>query len=213
MVITVKQHQIAARQQRIGYYFIGRRGPVQHKVGFIRVENFRGKFLRMFRRAFMNQQIAKLNVGVAHIRAKQILTKELVEMAPRGMLFKELTVLMSWAGKCAVPHLDILSQRVIERRQQIFFILTGSRLQLQPVLRLTANDRIHARRQINIRLCEQKHGYMKTGAFQQSKDPAAAIRNGNDDCRNVSKISTVQRHHLTMAGQTRNQFSTGGNFH
>ena len=49
MVVAVKQHQIAARQQRIGHHFIGRRSPVQHKVGFIRVENFRGKFLRMFR--------------------------------------------------------------------------------------------------------------------------------------------------------------------
>ena len=49
MIVAVKQHQIAARQQRIGDHFIGRRGPIQHKVGFIRVENFRGKFLRMFR--------------------------------------------------------------------------------------------------------------------------------------------------------------------
>ena len=105
----------------------------------------------------MNQQIAKLNVSVAHIRAKQILTKELIEMSARRMLLKKLTVLVSRAGKRAVPHFDILGKRVIERRQQLFLILTGSRFQLQPVLSLTANYRINARRHINIRLCEQKH--------------------------------------------------------
>jgi hypothetical protein len=54
---------------------------------------------------------------------------------------------------------------------------------------------------------------MKTSAFQQSQDPTAAVRNGNDDCRDVSKIGAVQRNHLAMAGKTRSQFTTGGNFH
>ena len=161
----------------------------------------------------MNQQIAQLNVSVAHIRAEKVLAKELIEMSARRMLLKKLTVLVPRAGKRAVPHFDILGKGVIERRQQLFLILAGSRLQLQPVLSLTANHRVNARRYIDIRLCEQKHRYMKTSAFQQSQDPTAAVRNGNDDCRDVSKIGAVQRNHLAMAGKTRSQFTTGGNFH
>ncbi|MGQ7789626.1 hypothetical protein ACULNC_10290 [Shigella flexneri] len=39
---------------------------------------------------------------------------------------------------------------------------------------------------------------MKTGALKQRKNATATIRSGNDDCRDVRKISISQRHHAAM---------------
>ncbi len=53
VIITIKQHQIAARQQGVGDHFIRRRSSIQHKIGFIRIKHFCRKFLRVFGRTFM----------------------------------------------------------------------------------------------------------------------------------------------------------------
>ena len=89
MVVTVKQYQIAARQQRVGHHFVRRRGAVKDEVGFIGVEDLRRKLLRVFGRPFMNQQIAKLNVGVAHVGAKDVFTKEVENCRPAGCFLKK----------------------------------------------------------------------------------------------------------------------------
>ncbi len=116
------------------------------------MENFSGKFLRMFGRPFMDEQIAQFDVSIAHIRTKQIFAKKLVEMTTRWMLLEKLAMLMSRAGKGAVPHFNILSQRVIKRRQQLFLITTGCGLKLQPVLCITANNCLNACRYTHISL-------------------------------------------------------------
>ncbi len=122
MVVTIEQHQIALRQQRVGHHFIRRRRAVQHKIGFIGVKDLRGKFLRVFGGAFVDQQIAQFDVGVAHVGAKHVFAKEIVKLPARRMLSEELTVLMAGACERAVLHLYILRQRVEKRRQQVLFI-------------------------------------------------------------------------------------------
>jgi hypothetical protein len=57
----------------------------------------------------VNQQVAQLHIGIAHVGAKNIFAKEIVELSARRMLFKELTVLMPRAGEGVVFHLDILA--------------------------------------------------------------------------------------------------------
>ena len=116
MVIAIKQHQIVARQQRVGDDFVRRRGAVKDKIGFIGVEHFRRELLRVFGRPFMNQQIAKLNVGVAHVGAKDVFAKEVKELPSRRMLLKEGAVLMARTREGAVIHLNVLGQRIEERR-------------------------------------------------------------------------------------------------
>ena len=55
MIIAVEKHQIAASQQCVGHYFVRGRRPVKHKVGFVRMEHFGGKFLRVLGRSFVDQ--------------------------------------------------------------------------------------------------------------------------------------------------------------
>ena len=54
---------------------------------------------------------------------------------------------------------------------------------------------------------------MKTGALKQRKNATATIRSGNDDCRDVRKISISQRYHAAMSRKSGYQFTTGGNIH
>ncbi len=85
----------------------------------------------------MDQQIAQLNVGIAHIGAKHVLTKEIIELPPCRVLFEKRAVLVTRAGKSAVPHRHILAQGVKKRRQQVLFILAGGRFQFQKLLCFT----------------------------------------------------------------------------
>ncbi len=154
MVVAVEQHQVAAGQQRVGDHFVGGGGAVKHKVGFIRVEHLRREFLRVFGGAFMDQQVAQLDVGVTHVGAKDVLAEEIVKLPPRRMLFEKFTVLMPRTGEGVVFHLHVLAQGVKKGRQQIFFIFTGGGFQLQPVLLFTVNNRRHPFRQFDRLMCE-----------------------------------------------------------
>ena len=116
VVIAIKQHQIATGQQRVGHHLVGRRRTVQHEVGFIRVEHFRGELLRMLGGTFVDQQIAELHVGIAHIGAKNVLTKEVIELSSRRVFFEKRPVLVARTGKSAVAHCNILAQGVEKRR-------------------------------------------------------------------------------------------------
>ncbi|MNP72284.1 hypothetical protein D3C76_1688040 [compost metagenome] len=84
----------------------------------------------MLGRTFMDQQIAQLHVGVAHIGTKDILTKEIEELAACRVFLKECPVLMPRAGKGAVVHRHVLAESVEKRRQQVLFIATGRGFQL-----------------------------------------------------------------------------------
>ncbi len=116
MVIAIEQHQIALRQQRVGHHFIGRRGAVKHEIGFIGVKYLRGELLRVLGGAFVDQQIAKFHIRVAHVGAKHVFAKEIVKLPARRMLSEELTVLVAGACKGAVLHLHILCECVEKRR-------------------------------------------------------------------------------------------------
>ena len=166
MVVTVKQHQIAARQQRVGHHLVRRRGTVKDEIGFIGVEHLRRELLRVFGRPFVNQQIAKLNVGVAHVGAKDVFAKEVKELPSRRVLLKEGAVLMARAREGAVIHLNVLGQRIEERRQQVLFIAAGGGFQFEPLLLFAANDGRHAFWFFVVRVTEQINRQVEPGAFQ-----------------------------------------------
>jgi len=199
VVVAIEEHQIAARQQRIGHHFIGRGGAVQHKVGFVSVKHFGGKLLRVLGGAFVDEQITELDVGVAHVGAKDILTEKVVELAACRVFFEERAVLVAGTGEGAVLHLNILAQRIEERRQQRRFIITGSGFQLQPLLIATANHRRHAFGRSHRFAREEKDRQVKTSAFEQCENAAAALRYRHDDCRHIRKIGTLKGDHLTVS--------------
>lgn len=126
VVVAIEHHQIATRQQCIGDHFIRGRRAVQNEIGFIGVKDLCGKLLRMFGRTFVNQQIAELHVGIAHICTKDIFAKEVIEVTSGRVLFKECAMLMPRTGERAVLHLHILRQRVVKWRQKVFLIQKSS---------------------------------------------------------------------------------------
>ncbi|SAJ26239.1 Uncharacterised protein [Enterobacter cloacae] len=89
----------------------------------------------------MDQQIAQLNVGVAHVGAKNVLTEEIIELPPRRVFFEKGTVLVTRTGKGAVSHRHILAQGVKKGWQQVLFIPAGGRFQFQQFLCFTRDDR------------------------------------------------------------------------
>ncbi len=130
MVVTVEQHQVAARQQGVGRHLVRGRGAVEHEVGLVGVEHLGGVLLRGARRAFVDQQIAQFNVGVAHVGAEKRFAVEVEELAARWVFAEELAALVAGAGEGGVAHFHILRQRVEERRQQFALIFGGGGLQL-----------------------------------------------------------------------------------
>ncbi|MNC02161.1 hypothetical protein D3C75_495310 [compost metagenome] len=102
----------------------------------------------MFGRPFVDQQIAELDVGVAHIGPEKVLPEEVEELAACGVLLEESAVLMPRTGKGAVVHRHVLAQGVEKRRQQVLFIATGGRFQLQPLLCLAVDHRVDASRRV-----------------------------------------------------------------
>ena len=157
MVVAVEQHQVAAGQQRVGHHLVGRRRAVQHKVGFVRVEYFRREFLRVLGGAFMDQQIAQLNVGVAHVGAKHVLTEEIIELSPCRVFFEKSPVLVARTGEGTVAHLYILAQGIEKWRQQFLFVTAGGALQFQKLLSFTRDNRRDAIRHLSRLLREHKH--------------------------------------------------------
>ena len=114
----------------------------------------------------MNQQVAELHVGIAHVGTKHVLAEEVIKLTARRMLFKERAVLMARAGKGAVTHFNVLSQGIKKRRQQLFFIATGGGFQLQPLLFFTADDRIYAVWGADIIARQHKYRQLKSAAFE-----------------------------------------------
>ena len=90
--------------------------------------------LRLQRRAFVDQQVAELDVGVAHVGAEQGFTEEIEELAAGGVLAKELAALVTGAGEGRIGGLGVVLEGVEEGRQQIFFIGLGGCFQLVAVV-------------------------------------------------------------------------------
>ena len=114
------------------------------------------------------------------------------------MLFEKRPVLMPRTGKGAVIHLDVLGQGIEKRRQQTRFIITGRRLQLQPLLIFTGDHRLHPLRLVDRRLTQQVDRQVKSATPEESKDAAATVGHGDDDCRHIGKIRVIQRHLFTV---------------
>ena len=105
----------------------------------------------------MDQQIAQLHVGVAHVGAKHVLTEEIIELSPCRVFFEKCPVLVARTGESAVAHLHILAQGVKKGRQQVLFVTTGSGLQFQKLLSFTRDNRGGAIGYIRRLLRENKH--------------------------------------------------------
>ncbi|VVO38621.1 hypothetical protein PS726_05583 [Pseudomonas fluorescens] len=228
VVVAVEQHQVAGGQQRVGHHLVRGRGAVEHEVGLVRIEHLRGVFLRQQCRAFVDQQVAELDVGVAHVGAKQRLAEE-VEKLPTGrVLAKELAALVTGAGKGRVGRLGVVLERVEERRQQACFVGLGGGLQLVAVVFDVAGgqveDAVHLQQHvIEVFVDFPGVGAGAGGRHQENRDIKPGALNGVEGSGqhiidrhhghgDVGEIGVTERDHLPGIQETGGCAFTGGDF-
>ena len=123
VVVAVEQHEVAAPQHRVRDDLVRGAGAVQHEVGLVGAEHLRGVPLRLHRRAFVDQQIAEIDVGVAQVVAEDALAEVLEEQLPGRRLAIELAALVARAVEGDVGLAVVGHQPAEERRQQVLAVL------------------------------------------------------------------------------------------
>ena len=118
MVVAIEQDEVAAPQDRVRHHLVGRAGAVQDEIGLVGAEHLGGMLLRFRGRPLVDEEIAKVDVGVAEVIAEDALAEVLEEhLAGRGFAV-ELPTLMSRAGEGDVSLAVVGHQPAEERRKQ-----------------------------------------------------------------------------------------------
>ena len=115
MVVAVKENEIAAPQHRIGNDLVGCARAVQNEIGLIGTKNPRRMTLCFCRRAFVDEEVSEIHVGVAQIVAEDALAEILKEKLPGGRFAVELAALMSGAIKGNI-RLAVIRHQALRRR-------------------------------------------------------------------------------------------------
>ncbi len=135
VVVAIEQDEIAPPQHRVGHHLVRRARAVQHEVGLVGAEHLRRVALRLRGGAFVDQQIAEIDVGVAQIVAEDALAEVLEEELAGGRLAVELAALVSRAVERDVRRLVVGHEPAEERRQQAHAVLDDARHDLLGVER------------------------------------------------------------------------------
>ncbi|MCY1360699.1 hypothetical protein D9M69_473360 [compost metagenome] len=228
VVVAVEQHQIAGSEQGIGDHFVGCRDAIEHEVGLVGVKHLGRMLLRQQRRAFVDQQVAELDVGVAHVGAKQRLAEEIEKLSPRRMLAKELAALVTGAGKGCVGRLGVPFERIEEGRQQAFFIGFGRCLQLVAmVFDVTGGqveDAVHLQQHVIEVFVDlpgagagaggrhQENRHIKTGALNDVQRSSQHIIDRHHGHGDVGEVGLTERDYLPGVQETFGGAITGGDF-
>ena len=105
-------------QHRVGHHLVRGAGAVEHEVGAVGAEDLGRLLLRLRGRAFVDQQVAEVDVGVAQVVAEDALAEVLEEHLPGGRLAVELPALVAGAVEGDVGRGVVGHQPAEERRQQ-----------------------------------------------------------------------------------------------
>ena len=125
MVVAVEQDQIAFGQQGADGDFVGRRGAVEHEIGFVGVVDFCSMGLCFVGRAFVYQQITQAYVGVAGVGAEQGFA-EIEEKAAAGRVFAEkLAALVAGAVESGVAVIGVVFEGAEKRRVECVDVVGG----------------------------------------------------------------------------------------
>ena len=127
VVVAIEEYQIASPQHGIGDHLVGRARAVQHEIRLVGAEHMRRMLLRPRRRAFMNEQIAEVDVGVAQVVAEDALPEMLEEQLAGWGFPVELTALMARAGEGDVGLGIVGHEPAKERRQQTHPVVDDAR--------------------------------------------------------------------------------------
>ena len=126
MVVPVEKDDVPGSQSRVQNDFIGRRGAVQHKIGFVRMIDLCGVLLGSQGRALMNEKIAHGYVCIAQICTERIFSEKFIEGTACRSFPEKSTALVAGAVELGVSVFHILFQIPEERGKHLVFIVNGS---------------------------------------------------------------------------------------
>ena len=182
VVVAVKEHQVAARDQRSGGDLVGGGRAVEHEVGAVSAEDFRGGGLGFSRGALVHQQVAELHDGVVEVGAEYCLAQVFVEDAPDGTTAIEHPAVVARARPHLVARFVELDDAPEERRLELFDIRLEVPVDVlgHEVRRvfLGIDQAAHGVHQQSVLLLaevvawrQQEHRDLKAGILQRLHDP------------------------------------------
>ena len=127
VVVAIEEHQIAAPQHGVGDHLVGGARAVQHEVGLVGAEHLRRVLLRARGGAFVNEEIAEVDVGVAQVVAEDALAEMLEEQLARRRFSVELATLVARAVEGDVGLGIVGHEPAKERRQQAHPVVDDAR--------------------------------------------------------------------------------------
>ena len=199
VIVSLIQHEISRREQRIHHHFIGAGCPVQYEIGLVCMKDLRRMLLRLERHPLMDQQMSHIYIRIAQVRTECILTIKIIKNTSAGVLSEILAALMARAVEFRISSLDILHQTFEERRQDPGLILLGCTFDLTLVVFLRSPGKIQnairlpqdVLTQLFPFLDNQKHGDAKGRKMRIPKDPAILLRDDDSSCfRQIAVFQT-----------------------
>lgn len=212
MIVPVEENDVARSEDSIQYNLVGSGSAIQNEVCLVSVVDACRMLLCSESRAFMDEEIAHGNVGVAKISPEGILTEEIIESASGRMLPKESAALMAWAVELGITVFNILLEILEERRKNSVFVMRSSAFYLtviESMIRIIeiddavylSDDRIIYK--ASLRFDEEDRDIeRKEHLFIEDKTVFISIRH-NDRC-NVGEISIIDINNVTAFDGTKN---------
>ena len=118
VIVAVEEHEVALAQQGIGDDLVGGARAIEDEIGLVGAEHPGRMTLRLHRRAFVNEKVAEVDIGIAEIVAEDALTEMLEEELAGRRLAIKLTTLVARTIKGDVGLAIIGHEAAEEGRQQ-----------------------------------------------------------------------------------------------
>ena len=110
VVVAIEQDQVALGDEVGQHDLVRGRGAVEHEIGLLRPEDRGGLFLRLQRRPFVGEEIAKLENGIIEVVAKDRLAQVLDENASDRAAAIEYAAVVAGAGPKLVAFFLVVDE-------------------------------------------------------------------------------------------------------
>ena len=125
VVVAVEEHQIARREKRVEHDLVGGGGAVEDEVRLVGVVDLGGRHLGGTGHAFVDEQVAHRDVGVAEVGAEDVFAEEVGELTACRMTAEEGAALMARTVEVYVAVADVGLHLAEEGRQDLVLVLLG----------------------------------------------------------------------------------------
>ena len=217
VIVAVKEHQVARREERIEHNLVRSGSAVQHKVRLVGVVDARRLLLRGAGRAFVNEEVAHGDVRIAKVCAKDAFAEKFRKFAPGRMTAEEGAALVPRAVELRMALRNIVFQAAEEGRQHRVFVLLRERVDLAAVelriVGLEVDDARGAADQARIDFAvvvENDDRNAERRLFDFVEQPLKRLRRRHDDGRHLREVGRSEVNDFAFAGKGITRFRRGG---